>query len=225
MIKAIHEEIVYKKSTFPLSHNRAIHHQSGDTPPHGAIAWHEDIEIKIFRKGSMSINVDNSVFDVCEGDIIIINPYEIHQNLKFYQETYYESLIFNVKIMLSKLSYTFDQNNFTKLLNGGIKINRILRKNDKFAKLFDMLVDEFTKNSPEKELALVTLTLYILTTLLREQSMTISSDESIRYAESLRRLEPLTRYIKENIGENLSLQVLADVSSFNPKYLDRKSVV
>ena len=53
--------------------------------------FHEAIEIKYYYDGASAVMIDNEVLPVKEGDIVIVNPYEIHTNVNMdeYNGKYY----------------------------------------------------------------------------------------------------------------------------------------
>lgn len=51
--------------------------------------WHEYLEIIYLVKGNFKLKADSSVFDVTEGDIIIFNPFEVHESVELSPENEY----------------------------------------------------------------------------------------------------------------------------------------
>jgi mannose-6-phosphate isomerase class I len=43
--------------------------------------FHEEIEIKYCYEGTFSMLIDMDVYTVQAGDVVIVNPYEIHKNI------------------------------------------------------------------------------------------------------------------------------------------------
>ncbi|NLK39676.1 MAG: AraC family transcriptional regulator [Clostridiales bacterium] len=211
---AVHQQIEYDDSRFPIRYVKLECHPADNM--FSILQWHEDIEFKVVRRGRMCVSLNGREIKLNEGDILAVNPYETHRNTDFFSETCYELIIFNVRLLLGKMSCFFDRDVFLKLLNGSIKINNVIR-DPKIARVFDMLIEEM--QSPQNEMPAVCLSLYLLSVLLKEQACEVPSGSALRNDENLKRLEPVTQYIKKHLCENLSLKVLADVGGFSPKYL------
>ena len=43
--------------------------------------FHEELEIKYYYEGNSAMMIDNQVFALKQGNIVIVNPYEIHTNV------------------------------------------------------------------------------------------------------------------------------------------------
>ena len=50
-------------------------------------AIHEAIEIKLFIEGSSSLLIGDKTFNVTEGDLVVINPYQVHSTVDFGHQT------------------------------------------------------------------------------------------------------------------------------------------
>lgn len=51
--------------------------------------WHEYLEIIYLVKGNFTLKADRKIFDVSDGDIIIFNPFEVHESLRLSEENEY----------------------------------------------------------------------------------------------------------------------------------------
>lgn len=51
--------------------------------------WHEYLEIIYLVRGSFTLKADKKTFDVSDGDIIIFNPFEVHESLILSEENEY----------------------------------------------------------------------------------------------------------------------------------------
>ena len=51
--------------------------------------WHEYLEVIYLIKGKFTLKADNNIFDVSDGDIIIFNPFEVHESVQLSGENEY----------------------------------------------------------------------------------------------------------------------------------------
>lgn len=51
--------------------------------------WHEYLEIIYLVKGKVTLKANNNVFEAAEGDIVIFNPFEIHESVSLSKENEY----------------------------------------------------------------------------------------------------------------------------------------
>lgn len=51
--------------------------------------WHEYLEVIYLVHGSFTLKADKKIFDVSDGDIIIFNPFEVHESLLLSEENEY----------------------------------------------------------------------------------------------------------------------------------------
>ena len=51
--------------------------------------WHEYLEIIYLVNGRFRLKSDKKIFDVCDGDIIIFNPFEVHESIELSPENEY----------------------------------------------------------------------------------------------------------------------------------------
>lgn len=51
--------------------------------------WHEYLEIIYLVRGSFTLKADSNIFDVCDGDIVIFNPFEVHESIQLSAENEY----------------------------------------------------------------------------------------------------------------------------------------
>jgi mannose-6-phosphate isomerase-like protein (cupin superfamily) len=67
-----YDKVLFDNSQFPFYYARKtiIPIPKGPEP----VAWHEEMEFKVFRKGRVTISINNNIFEVTKNDIIINDP-------------------------------------------------------------------------------------------------------------------------------------------------------
>jgi AraC-like DNA-binding protein len=103
---AAYGKIVYRDPDFPFVFDL---HRRVNAQYHANLAWHEEMEIKYIRSGSMGINLGSKTVRVHAGDVVIINPYEYHANvLEEGDEAEYDVLCVNPARVFNKNSFGWD---------------------------------------------------------------------------------------------------------------------
>lgn len=51
--------------------------------------WHEYLEIIYLVKGTFTLKADKKTFDVSDGDIVVFNPFEVHESIRLSEENEY----------------------------------------------------------------------------------------------------------------------------------------
>ena len=70
-----HDEILFKNEDFPVSISGGLAVGSN----YGR--FHEQIEIKLVNSGEITVILDTKAVNATVGEIIFVNPYEVHSNL------------------------------------------------------------------------------------------------------------------------------------------------
>lgn len=105
-------------------------------------AWHEEIEIKRVSSGEIRFTVGTEEYIAKKGDIIFINPYEIHSNIVVNeQKATYDIFV----VGLDFFGTSGDLNLRKKFLEKKIVINHLIQ-NSVLTKLFDMIKEELEMN-------------------------------------------------------------------------------
>ena len=51
--------------------------------------WHEYLEIIYLVRGSLTLKADGNIIEVCDGDIAVFNPFEVHESISLSPENEY----------------------------------------------------------------------------------------------------------------------------------------
>lgn len=129
------EEIVADKIYFPDVSFKISARRSKRVPYTGK-AFHEEIEIKYCYEGRFNVLINTCVYTVEEGDIIVVNPYEVHENIKIEGEVpaqYYSLLCdldtlndLNLGVDLRQLLVA-DGKKFTNVIKNDERLRTVIR--------------------------------------------------------------------------------------------------
>lgn len=97
--------------------------------------FHEELEIKYYYEGTLNVLINTQVYTAEVGDIIVVNPYEVHENINIAGDTaQYYSLIcdlntlndLNLGVDLRKLLVT-DGKKFKNLIHDDERLRTAIR--------------------------------------------------------------------------------------------------
>lgn len=180
------------------------------TDGHGSKSgWHEHLEIKYVLSGEADVTVEDTVIRACPGDLIFVNPYEIHSiSTRPGEEVIYHFLMLGMDAPLSFDGMGFDLRRL--FLHQRIRLNnRIV--NPAAAELFCQLTREAeATDRPYGEIAVKGLLLAFLSHLFREEIAPTPYgarwDGRIRFYDTI---APAVRLIHEQYGRRITGEELA----------------
>lgn len=202
-MKDTHEIIEYD----PQMPMKLFYQRIGHTPRH----WHRSLEILFVLSGEMDVLIENNNYHLCEDDIILINPNQLHETHS--QDCILIALqlrhsMFRLDWLTSE-SIAFDCNSSTN------------PNKQKFVPLKVIIAKMIQTNSiPGKHNELLNFSYAYQ--LMHELIMNFQSDavlNSIRSQKNLDRLRSILSYIEEHYTEELSLKAVADREYLTPTYL------
>ncbi len=181
---------------------------------------HNDYEIFFLLSGQGSITVEQTVYRMKPGDLVIINNSEIHQDFLTEEKTGEYIEIQFAPDLLAPFSQTF--NLYHCFLNRlkGRQNQLILSKpqKEKISKLFqkieNLFKNPFYADEVLKYTALIELVFYINRLFLNFSPR----EERLNLPENL---STILEYIDDNIPNNLSLDILEKMFYINKSYLGR----
>ena len=181
-----------------------------------------DYEIEFFLSSSGSMLVDETIYPIKKGDIVIRKPGQITQAIMpFSCYVIFVDLLGNTGKNCE--SYDFEikqefQNNYTNEMLDLIPTIVHTSYNDEYRYLFDAVLKEFVNYNEVSSILLKSLVLQILYKLYVDIKNPFING-FIPISPHYFILKKVVEYIKNNIQENLSLKKLAEFSGLSPNYL------
>ncbi len=167
--------------------------------------FHVNYEIYYLIYGKRRYVVDNSIYDIEAGDIILIPPMVMHKTQRAPGvDEDHERFLFNVAEIPDILKPVFEKNFYRP--NGEYK--------QKIKELIDESVNE--KGTDEKNTFLHTLNLHKILLILSK----MPKGKSVRHKLSERDkiIQTAAGYIKENCHKSLTLKEISNDFGFTPEY-------
>ena len=171
--------------------------------------FHKEFEIKYCYEGCFNVIVNSEVYTVNPGDIVIINPYEIHENPKDYMSRgKYYLLMFDLDI--------FDKGSVGReLYSQGKKFQHLIQNHALMQELIVLIVKELKEKKQHYQDVVRHLVEYLLVLLLREDRKENGAQVDGEGFNEIKKISPSLELIHMNYMEKLTLEDLAKACYMN----------
>lgn len=177
--------------------------------------WHNHMEIIYILDGYLDVDINNTSYRVKKDELIVISPRDIHST------SHKES---NTSILL-QLPYELLENNIDNIHNIHFECNPSVKNQINNQDEIKCLLKSFSEIYRDKPLGyklkingLIFDLLFILLNKFSAESSKRSIQETNRYLD---RLDLITKYVKANYKQCISLDVISAEAGLNPEYFSR----
>ena len=170
---------------------------------------HEELEIKLFYDGSVTLMIDSDLLMPQPGDIIFVNPYELHGTVNVgTQQGKYHLLNLSLDFFTEQNPNGLDLRHL--LLGKGICFHNHIRGNERLQHLLLQAVEEL-RTQPENYRMMVQclMTEFFLLLLREEVDGEKSAQEPSRDIRFFCQLEPALQMIRQNYSKRITLEEMA----------------
>lgn len=211
----LHEKNIFKRD-FPF---RLFIADNIEFPPH----WHEELEIAYVIEGSLQVGLDNEVYTLNQGDILIIGTGVVH----YYLSQHGWRQLFIIQAGLSLFE------NLAQNVRDRRFINPLLqncRKKEDFCpeayknlkEYIRVLIDEYSAKREGYRLVQKARLYDILALIIRELPMEKYSDaEKNKRLAKLERLDNVFNFVEENYHRDITLEDASRAVNFSAYHFTR----
>ena len=180
--------------------------------------WHEAIEIKYVLKGRINIMLETDVISADEGEIVFINPYEVHSNVPTDGSGEYA-------LIMVGLDY-FDSVGISNINLRRLMIDSQLRikrriKNPEIAKTIEKIILENSLQKDYSDILISALMQQLFATLFRDEQFIYDTSSIKDRAKNYKTIEPAVIMLRDDYRKNFSGDSLAHACSLNRDYFCR----
>lgn len=221
-----------------LDRQEEIQHRTGDVPLahyfvdekftryRMSVHWHQESEIVYVRKGRFRLYLDGNEVLMEAGDLATIGSGVIHGGEP--EDCVYECIVFNPKAMAPNVESVRQMIKSLQLSNVLLK-NGLIESRPSFKYEIDRLFRICKRGIVGHEVELVGAVL----SFLAEEAKAGGERDVVagRSWQRAEQLKPALEYIEQHFSQHITLETLANLTGFSPKYFcryfrgDRKSVV
>ena len=181
------------------------------TKPHN----HNEIEILLILKGKSEVRINSKVFAARQGDLIFVNPLEVHSHLAERVGDYCHRCICFETSVIADSFLAKNINDGKLMLPHFIKSNNPLNK--KLSDGFNKVYEAVEKDSQTLNLEVVSY-LNLMFADMINNSLLI---QNFKANENTAFCDRVIKYIAENYSENITSKQAAEELSFNQSYFCR----
>lgn len=213
----------YKKECYDLNPHYKVHYSHGarkynETLNH--LHYDKDLVIEYFRKGTTSKHIEGNIYSICEGDIVIITPAELHVPLRT-DDCYIEKISIHISESLLSVFGGDQTVFFDKIVNkekgiGNIIISDIVRELG-----LDKELDQCLRYAQDFSLESQVLLSCKIIELLAKISKFIEKDtiKDLSPTSSNKIINQMINYINRHYTEDITLDILAEKFHFSKYYI------
>lgn len=209
MVGWMEKNVLEKNFPFKLFFDDGL----GGCSPH----WHDEVEIIYIVEGKVKVGVNNNIYLLNNGDILLIGAGDIHYFLPV-KGSNRVVIQFNMTIFQNFTSDDEEKKTIGPVFDNS---NRISSKwpidaKDEIEKQIQGLIDEYTKRQDGYKLALKARLYDLAVMLLRRVPLDKNfNEQKIRQKENLRRLENIFTYVEKNYQSEIKLEDAAAAAGFS----------
>lgn len=178
--------------------------------------WHEHIEMHYITAGAGTFHIDQQLYHVRAGDLIIANRSEMHAG-------YSTAAPYRAWLLV------FDPGDVAEgLLENNARFRSLIREDETVCQLIGRMMEEYGRRAEGYAHLCRALVTELLVYLSRNYRTETLSDRSVtKRRRDLERLAPVLQYIEQNYAEPISVGQLAETLCLSPDrlgHLFRKAV-
>lgn len=184
--------------------NRII---KGDTPPH----LHNEIEILYIESGNAKVKINKNEFSVKKGDIVFVNPLEVHSVSVENEETYNHKCICFDSVLIT------DEKMRTDINNGFLKMPYILENDNAVKEVFFKFFSAVKDNNASLYFECSAYVSLIFAYFVKKHFLvrTVTSQTSNKFCEKV------CEYLKKHYHEDVSSKDIAKDIGYTQSYFCR----
>ncbi|MBQ1186096.1 MAG: helix-turn-helix transcriptional regulator [Clostridia bacterium] len=212
----------YKKDCYDNNPYVKVHYSHG-LREMGAtlefVHYDKDLIIEFYRKGVASIRIEGNLYDINEGDIILLNPDELHVSERK-DSCYMEKIVLHISEgLLGQFGadrLVFYEKIARKAKGKGNLIPSDVAKKLGITKKLNECLELARENTPESDVLLSCKTVELLAKI---SSLIENADDIIAEALSNKTVNKIIDYINRHYTENVTLDSLAERFHFSKYYI------
>ena len=178
-----------------------------DDPAGVTRALHEEIELKYFYEGESTLLIGGETVEVRAGDLVVINPYELHSTIRFGEDRgRYRLLMMDPDFFMDGAAGGLDLR--AMIVEEGLTFKTLVRDDARVRPLVERAVAAYAEGGPYWRFAVRGAMLELFALLLSEYSekRPLADTGDFRTFETV---EPALRKIREDYAQSITLEELA----------------
>lgn len=179
--------------------------------------WHSENELIRVRSGKLSVQLNNNIYTLKDGDCVFVNSETVHGAIP--ENCVYDCVVFDASAFLS--AFSDDNSPLSSFLGGTLSINEYYPSSDKsICNAFDTLISALDKDDNIGKRYIVTGCIYTLFGEMIGGGRFFSPEHSptVQSEKNVIKLKKVLFHISNNYETKLTLAELANIADMSPKY-------
>ncbi len=182
--------------------------------------WHEHFEITYVVEGAIDVECEGHLVRTGAGEIITVNPNELHCCSHIQVPLRLYCIIFNVELLKSGFLDISESRYMQSILRKEILFKNSLGQNEQLAGHIVKAVNEMKEEKSGYELAIKGNIMEILVILLRQYMVRVLTNSEFEMKiKNNSRINNVVDYINHHYMEDLTMEQIADVAYISKFYL------
>lgn len=178
--------------------------------------WHPEIELLYGIKGELAVTVAEEQYILKAGEILFINPEELHSYKSHSPSVNYHAAVFSTSLFQFRETHFFEETFTTPVINGALKFPRMINKeHPKYDIVCPIVHRLFNEDIESKALIYADLTM-LFCTLMEHSLLEKNTDRSS--LEKSEDIKMCIKYMQEHCTRKITLSELADLVHMSPNY-------
>lgn len=186
--------------------------------------WHDEIEIIYMKEGSVKVGINNNIYNIKEGDILLISSADIHYFLPEGNNGKRTVIQFNLSIFDSFFSVMSERKEIRPLFADSKRLSTEWNTSVKLEMESQIkgIIEEYNDKAEGYKLALKARLYDLAVLLLRKVPMESRSlEEETKQREALSRLENVFQFVENNHTTDISLEDASKEAGFSVYHFTR----
>lgn len=182
--------------------------------------WHEEVEMVIVRGKHAKIRVYNRLYELEQGDILMIKPGDVHCFLPGTDQL--TILLFRLELITGSFAVTEDTKEMVELFHETTFIPSTLCCENNLSSYVDTLSDESNKQLPGYRLSMIARLYDLIVHLVRIKTPAVQPFHPGRVCSPAKKfefIESICEYLEEHYAENIKLDQVAEHIKFSKFYV------
>lgn len=183
--------------------------------------FHEEIEFKYYFAGESAMMIDNQAYAIKAGDVIVVNPYEIHTNVDIGENNgWYYLIIMDLDFLMQGALPGLDLRQ--RLLSNGEKCVNFIRNDPEIAGLIARVCEEVSERKEDFKLMVYSLVGELVTLLFRKYRDEKKSQNNANFlGKSAEIIAPALAKIFKDYALPISVEELAELCGLSKYHFCR----
>ena len=221
-MKQYYQHIPFEDAALPIRINPDCTLQPHHTGEGWPLSWHEQIEFLYFRRGGARILCGDRSFIASSGDLILINPYELHRVNYHTGEPHYDCIMIDASLYRDAHQGICDTRYFDLLSDTHACFDNDLARDPELISHITALRQELEARGVAYELSVKAHVFAMFVCLFRGHVRSRTTfRQMVDNIERYERIKPVLEYMRQNLAEPIRLEALAKQCNVSPAHFCR----